>query len=146
MVLRSLPDLYFFFLCAAKGAFDLSHQKNICKDRFTWLIIIAVTRAWPDLYFFFLCAAKGGFDLSLQKIICKDRFTWSRHDMFSPFLEQPKTHSASRFAHGSANPPIYSSFFCAQQKVHSICRTKRLFATTDSLGRATICFRRFGTA
>jgi hypothetical protein len=30
--LRDLPDLNVFFLCAAKGGFDLSHQKNICQD------------------------------------------------------------------------------------------------------------------
>src|ERR1700691_5384452 len=55
-------------------------------------------RDLPDLKVFFLCAAKGGSDLSHQKKIHKDRFTWSRHDIVSPFFEQPETHCASRFA------------------------------------------------
>jgi hypothetical protein len=80
IALRDLPDLKLFFLCAAKGGFDLSHQKNICKVRFTWsrhdivlpffntLKHIAL-RDLPDLNVLFLSAAKGGFDLSHQKNI-----------------------------------------------------------------------------
>jgi hypothetical protein len=97
IALRDLPDSYFFFLCAAKGGFDLSHQRIFPKPdslgrdtilfyRFFNTLKHIALRDLPDLNVLFLSAAKGGFDLSHQKNICQDRFTWSRHDIVSPFL------------------------------------------------------------
>jgi hypothetical protein len=65
---------------------------------------------------------------------------------FSPFFEQPKTQSASRFVQGSTKPPRFIFFFfCAQQKVDSICRIKRIFAKKDSLGSPSAFFEQPNT-